>query len=179
MFMTDAESYDLSLREDGCLMEQVTFSPVGVVLSPHKSLAGMPVQPPAAVGCTGEIHLLPEFSEGLLDIEGFSHLMVFYHLHKSAGPLLSATPFLDTKPHGVFATRIPRRPNPLGFSVVRLLSREGAVLHISNVDILDGTPVLDIKPYVPEFDAYPAASSGWFAGKLGDISGKRSDERFL
>lgn len=139
----------------------------------------MPVQPPSAAGFTGEIELLPEYAEGLLDIEGFSHLMVFYHLHKSAGPLLSATPFLDTKPHGVFASRIPRRPNPLGFSVVRLLSREGCVLRIGNVDILDGTPVLDIKPYVPEFDAYPDAASGWFSGKLAGISEKRSDDRFV
>ena len=160
-------------------MEPVTFSPVGVVHSPHKELAGMPVQPPAAAGFTGEIELLPEYAEGLLDIEGFSHLMVFYHLHKGAGPLLSATPFLDTKPHGVFASRIPRRPNPLGFSVVRLLSREGCVLKIGNVDILDGTPVLDVKPYVAEFDAYPDAASGWFSGKLGGISEKRSDDRFV
>ena len=160
-------------------MESVVFSPVGVVHSPHKELAGMPVQPPAAADFTGEIELLPEFAEGLLDIDGFSHLMVFYHLHKSAGPLLSATPFLDTKPHGVFASRIPRRPNPLGFSVVRLLSREGYVLKIGNVDILDGTPVLDIKPYVAEFDAYSDAASGWFAGKLSGISEKRSDDRFL
>ena len=160
-------------------MESVVFSPVGMVHSPHKELAGMPVQPPAAADFTGEIELLPEFAEGLLDIDGFSHLMVFYHLHKSAGPLLSATPFLDTKPHGVFASRIPRRPNPLGFSVVRLLSREGCVLKIGNVDILDGTPVLDIKPYVAEFDAYPDAASGWFAGKLSGISEKRSDDRFL
>ena len=105
--------------------------------------------------------------------------MVFYHLHRSAGPLLSAIPFLDTVPHGVFASRIPRRPNPLGFSVVRLLSRDRNILKIADVDILDGTPVLDIKPYVPEFDSYPNESSGWFAGKLDDMSSKRSDDRFV
>ena len=159
--------------------EPVTFSPVGIVHSPHKELAGMPVQPPAASSFTGEIEIFPEFAEGLLDIEGFSRLMVFYHLHKSSGPLLSAVPFLDTKPHGVFASRIPRRPNALGFSVVRLISRKGCILEIGDVDILDGTPVLDIKPYVPEFDAYPHESSGWFAGKLSGISEKRSDERFV
>ena len=159
-------------------MEPVTFFPVGVVHSPHKALAGMPVQPPSAAEFTGEIEIFPEYAEGLLDIEGFSRLMVFYHLHKSNGPLLIATPFLDTVPHGVFASRIPRRPNALGFSVVRLLSREGNILRIGDVDILDGTPVLDVKPYVPEFDAYPNASSGWFSGKLSGLAEKRSDTRF-
>jgi tRNA-Thr(GGU) m(6)t(6)A37 methyltransferase TsaA len=139
----------------------------------------MPVQPPSAAGIAGEIEIFPEFAEGLLDIEGFSRIMVFYHLHRSAGPLLSAIPFLDTVPHGVFASRIPRRPNPLGFSVVRLLSRDRNILKIADVDILDGTPVLDIKPYVPEFDSYPNESSGWFAGKLDDMSSKRSDDRFV
>jgi tRNA-Thr(GGU) m(6)t(6)A37 methyltransferase TsaA len=160
-------------------MEPVTFTPVGVVHSPHKELSGMPVQPPSAAGIAGEIEIFPEFAEGLLDIEGFSRIMVFYHLHRSAGSLLSAIPFLDTVPHGVFASRIPRRPNPLGFSVVRLLSRDRNILKIADVDILDGTPVLDIKPYVPEFDSYPNESSGWFAGKLDDMSSKRSDDRFV
>ncbi len=160
-------------------MDSVLFSPVGVVHSPHMELAGMPVQPPSAAGIAGEIEIFPEFAEGLLDIEGFSRIMVFYHLHRSAGPLLSAIPFLDTVPHGVFASRIPRRPNPLGFSVVRLLSRDRNILKIADVDILDGTPVLDIKPYVPEFDSYPNESSGWFAGKLDDMSSKRSDDRFV
>lgn len=105
--------------------------------------------------------------------------MIFYHLHKSTGPLLSAKPFLDTVPHGVFASRIPRRPNALGFSIVRLLSRKENILQIRDVDILDGTPVLDIKPYVPAFDSYPNEQSGWFTGKLDSISEKRSDERFV
>ncbi len=161
------------------MMEPVTFTPVGILHSPHKELAGMPVQPTSAAGITGKIEIFPEFEEGLLDIEGFSRIMIFYHLHRSAGPLLSATPFLDTVPHGVFASRIPRRPNPLGFSVVRLISREGNILNIADVDILDGTPVLDIKPYVPEFDAYPNESSGWFEGKLSGIKTKRSDDRFI
>ena len=161
------------------MMEPVTFFPVGVVHSPHKELAGMPVQPPSAAGIAGEIEIFPEYAEGLLDIEGFSRIMVFYHLHRSAGPLLSAIPFLDTVPHGVFASRIPRRPNSLGFSVVRLLSRDRNILKIADVDILDGTPVLDIKPYVPEFDSYPNESSGWFAEKLDDMSSKRSDDRFV
>ncbi|HJJ64052.1 MAG TPA: tRNA (N6-threonylcarbamoyladenosine(37)-N6)-methyltransferase TrmO [Methanocorpusculum sp.] len=160
-------------------MDSVLFSPVGVVHSPHKELSGMPVQPPCAFGIAGEIEIFPEYSDGLLDIEGFSRIMVFYHLHKSAGPLLSAKPFFDTVPHGVFASRIPRRPNPIGFSIVRLVSRDDNILRIEDVDILDGTPVLDIKPYVPEFDSYPNESSGWFEGKLDGMSSKRSDDRFV
>ncbi len=160
-------------------MDAVTFFPVGIIHSPHKELSGMPVQPPSAALFTGDIEIFPEFAAGLKDIEGFSRLMVFYHLHKSTVPLLSATPFFDTVPHGVFASRIPRRPNALGFSVVRLISRNENHLQIGDVDILDGTPVLDIKPYVPEFDAYPNESSGWFAGKLTGMETKRSDDRFL
>ncbi|MDO5845707.1 MAG: tRNA (N6-threonylcarbamoyladenosine(37)-N6)-methyltransferase TrmO [Methanocorpusculum sp.] len=160
-------------------MEEIVFTPIGFVRSPHKTLDGMPIQPPAAREFTGTIEILPEYAEGLTDIEEFSRLMILYHLHKSAGALLSAKPFLDTKVHGVFATRIPRRPNALGFSVVRLLGREGCVLRIGDVDILDGTPVLDIKPYVPQFDAYPDEKSGWFAGKTGGIANARSDGRFI
>ncbi len=160
-------------------MDTIVFTPIGVVHSPHKNLANMPVQPPAAKDFTGSIEIFPEYTPGLEDIEGFSRLMIFYHLHKSPGPLLQATPFLDVKPHGVFSTRIPRRPNALGFSVVRLLGREGTTLQIANVDILDNTPVIDIKPYVPLFDAYPHERYGWFEGKLEDIEQARSDERFM
>lgn len=157
----------------------ITFQPIGYVHSPHKTLDGMPIQPPAAKQFTGEIEVLPEYLEGLVGIEGFSRLMIFYHLHKSAGPLLVAKPFLDTTPHGVFATRIPRRPNALGFSVVKLMGRDGCILKIGDVDILDGTPVIDIKPYVPAFDAYPSERYGWFEGKIGDIESARSDDRFM
>lgn len=160
-------------------MEEISFAPIGFVHSPHKTLDGMPIQPPAARDFTGTIEILPEYAEGLTDIEAFSRLMIFYHLHKSAGPLLVAKPFLDTAVHGVFATRIPRRPNALGFSVVRLLGRNGCRLDIGDVDILDGTPVIDIKPYVPQFDSYPDEKCGWFAGKTGGLERARSDGRFI
>jgi tRNA-Thr(GGU) m(6)t(6)A37 methyltransferase TsaA len=105
--------------------------------------------------------------------------MLIYYLHKSNGCNLTVTPFLDKQSHGVFATRVPKRPNAIGFSVVRLLGREGNALHIGDVDILDGTPLLDIKPYVPLFDAYPDERYGWFEGKLEDIEQARSDDRFM
>ena len=159
-------------------MEPVTYYPVGIIHSPHTNLAGMPIQPPAAKSFTGTIEILPELADGLTGIEGFTRLILIYQLHKSEGFSLTATPFLDTTAHGVFATRVPRRPNQIGFSVVKLLGRKGNVLEIGEVDILDGTPVLDIKPYVPPFDAYPQERYGWFEGKLGAIESARSDDRF-
>lgn len=159
-------------------MDSVIYQPIGIVRSPHTSLAGMPIQPPAAKSFTGTVEILPEFADGLTSIEGFTRLILLYALHKSSGFSLSVTPFLDTTAHGVFATRVPRRPNQIGFSVVRLLGRSGCTLEIGEVDILNGTPVLDIKPYVPQFDAYPHESPGWFLGKLDEIEAARSDDRF-
>ena len=156
----------------------IQFTSIGCVHSPHQDLAGMPIQPPAAKQFSGTIEIYPEFLDGLKDIEGFTRLMLIYHLHKSAGCNLTVKPFLDTQSHGVFATRVPKRPNAIGFSVVRLLKREGDLLHIGEVDILDGTPLLDIKPYVPAFDAYQNERYGWFEGKLTDIEAARSDDRF-
>ena len=157
----------------------IQFSPIGVVHSPHLKLTGMPIQPPAAKEFQGTIEILPEFSDGLNGIEEFTRIMLIYHLHKSIGCNLTVMPFLDTQSHGVFATRVPKRPNAIGFSVVRLLGREENTLHIRDVDILDGTPLLDIKPYVPVFDAYLNERYGWFEGKLNDIEQKRSDDRFV
>ncbi|MDO5843604.1 MAG: tRNA (N6-threonylcarbamoyladenosine(37)-N6)-methyltransferase TrmO [Methanocorpusculum sp.] len=159
-------------------MDSITFSPIGIIHSPHKDLSGMPIQPPAAKEFEGTLEILPEFEEGLEGIDGFTRVMVFYHLHKSAGPLLTAKPFLDTTAHGVFATRIPRRPNALGFSVLRLISRDKNLIKVGDVDILDETPIIDIKPYVPPFDSYPDERYGWFEGKVEDIEKARSDERF-
>ncbi|HJJ51183.1 MAG TPA: tRNA (N6-threonylcarbamoyladenosine(37)-N6)-methyltransferase TrmO [Methanocorpusculum sp.] len=156
----------------------IQFTSIGCIHSPHQDLAGMPIQPPAAKQFSGTIEIYPEFLDGLKDIEGFTRLMLIYHLHKSAGCNLTVKPFLDTQSHGVFATRVPKRPNAIGFSVVRLLKREGDLLHIGEVDILDGTPLLDIKPYVPAFDAYQNERYGWFEGKLTDIEAARSDDRF-
>jgi tRNA-Thr(GGU) m(6)t(6)A37 methyltransferase TsaA len=116
--------------------------------------------------------------EGLKDLEGFSHIILLYHFHQAQEMKLTVIPFLNSHPRGVFATRAPRRPNPIGFSVVKLLRREENILHIENVDILDGTPLLDIKPYVPEFDEHPTDCIGWLEKAKGRVQGKRADDRF-
>jgi len=159
-------------------MEQIVYRPIGVIHSPWREAAGTPIQPVAAAGVAGQIALLPEFAVGLRDLDGFSHLILLYHLHRVTQVHLSVTPFLDTATHGIFATRSPARPNPIGLSVVRLVHAEGNVLHIENVDMLDGTPVLDIKPYVPAFDAPPVERIGWFADKLDTATNARADDRF-
>ena len=138
----------------------------------------MPIQPSGAKGIKGTVDILPEFAEGLKDLEGFSHIILLYHFHKSRSHELIVTPFLDRQPHGVFATRAPRRPNPIGLSVVKLLCIKDNVLHIENVDILDQTPLLDIKPYVPAFDEQSGARTGWLEGKRKDVPKTRSDDRF-
>ncbi len=154
------------------------YRPIGVVHSPFKELAGMPIQPAGAAGVRGAIEVWPEFVAGLQDLAGFSHIIVLYHFHQAQGAQLIVTPFLDDRSHGVFATRAPRRPNPIGLSVVRLLGIDQNVLHVENVDILDGTPVLDIKPYVPEFDHHPADRIGWLEQAKERVENVRADKRF-
>ncbi len=138
----------------------------------------MPIQPGSGFGIQGQIHLKKEYVPGLTDLNGFSHIILIYLFHQSEGYALKVTPFLDTEEHGVFATRAPRRPNPIGFSVVKLIGIEDNVLTIENVDMLDGTPVLDIKPYVPDFDQQGSVSIGWLQNKIGNFKDKRSDDRF-
>jgi tRNA-Thr(GGU) m(6)t(6)A37 methyltransferase TsaA len=121
---------------------------------------------------------LPELAAGLKDLEGFSHVILLYHLHKVRRVDLTVTPFLDSEQRGVFATRAPTRPNPIGLSIVALLRIEGNRLYLGNVDILDGTPLLDIKPYVPEFDQPLEARAGWLEEVRGKVRSVKSDERF-
>ena len=136
------------------------------------------MQPPAAGGVAGTIEIDPTFAGGLNDLDGFSHIIVIYQLHLVRESALSVVPFLDDVPRGIFATRSPTRPNPIGLSVYRLSRIDGTTLHITGVDAVDGSPVLDIKPYVPAFDAPATERIGWFTGKLGDIGHKRADDRF-
>jgi tRNA-Thr(GGU) m(6)t(6)A37 methyltransferase TsaA len=138
----------------------------------------MPIQPAGASGVEGTVEVYNEYIEGLKDLDGFSHIMLLYYFHQTSGYKLSVKPFLDDTEHGLFATRAPRRPNPIGISVVKLNRVDGGVLYIENVDILDGTPLLDIKPYVPEFDNHPADKVGWLADAGGKVENKRSDKRF-
>lgn len=159
-------------------MKEITYQPIGIIHSPFQDITGMPIQPAGAKGIEGTIALSEEFIEGLKDLSGFSHIILIYHFHKSEGYALSVTPFLDKTVRGVFATRAPRRPNSIGISIVELMKVEGNVLHIKNVDILDGTPLLDIKPYVPEFDMQRTGRIGWLSNKAGKAQKMRSDQRF-
>src|SRR5262245_64556810 len=138
----------------------------------------MPLQPPAAPDVEGRIELEPEYASGLLDLDGFSHVWLLAHLHRAASVDLQIVPFLDTEPRGVFATRSPGRPNPIAISVFRLVGVEGATIRVAGVDLLDGTPVLDVKPYVPEFDHVAAERIGWFEGKVAAVHEVRADQRF-
>jgi len=135
--------------------------PIGVIHSPFTEKSSTPIQPTRSQAI-GLVEVQPEFAEGLLDIEGFSHLILLYVFHCSTGYSLQVKPFLDDQLHGLFATRYPCRPNPIGLSVVRLVSRQGNALTIEGADVLDGTPLLDIKPYVPEFDVRADVQTGWY-----------------
>lgn len=159
-------------------MDEISYKPIGIIHTPYEKTGDMPIQPSAAKGISGTIELNPDFTAGLKDIEGFSHLILIYHFHLSFGLSMEVKPFLDDKHHGVFATRAPRRPNNIGLSVVRLIKVEKNILHIENVDIVNGTPLLDIKPFVSDFDAAENVKTGWLTGSKHKISNKKSDNRF-
>ncbi|MGD8366764.1 MAG: tRNA (N6-threonylcarbamoyladenosine(37)-N6)-methyltransferase TrmO [Desulfobacterales bacterium] len=158
--------------------EGIHYTPIGVIRSPFTKIDDMPIQPAGARGVEGTVELRPEYAEGLKDLDGFSHIYLLYHFHQSRGFSLTVTPFLDKTPRGLFATRAPKRPNAIGLSVVRLDRIEGNVLYILDVDILDGTPLLDIKPYVRQFDAADNPSSGWIGKSAMTPDSIRSDDRF-
>lgn len=159
-------------------MPPIEMTPIGIIRSPFKTPAGMPIQPAAAAGARGTVEVFAQFHAALDDLDGFSHLILLYCFHRSRGFQAHVVPFMDSEPRGLFATRAPTRPNPIGLSVVQLDRVEGGVLHIRNVDVLDGTPLLDIKPYVPEFDAPREARIGWLERTREAIPHRRSDERF-
>ena len=160
-------------------MEKIIYQPIGRVRSPHKEPKGTPIQPTAAEGVEGEIEILPEYVEGLTDLDGFSHLILLYHFHLMKKVTLTATPFMEDKEHGIFAIRAPSRPNPIGLSIVRLLRVEGNILYITDVDIVDNTPLLDIKPYVPDFDKREGVQFGWLEKHIEKLPEKKDDGRFV
>jgi len=159
-------------------MQQIIFQPIGMIRTPFQTCEGMPIQPRGARSNEGQVVLDTTFAEGLNDIDGFSHLILIYHFHKSEGYRLTVKPFLDDRDRGVFATRAPRRPNAVGLSVVSLLGRQGHVLRVGDIDVVDRTPLLDIKPFVPAFDAPVATAIGWLDGKAEQFRVKRADDRF-
>jgi len=160
------------------IMDTICYNPIGIIHTPFKELDGMPIQPIGAVGIKGTIELKEEFVGGLQDLDGFSHIILIYHFHLAKGFSLKVIPFMDNEQHGIFSTRAPKRPNPIGISVVRLTKIKGNTLHVENTDILDGTPLLDIKPFVPEFDAPEVDRIGWLGGAQNKAANIRADERF-
>ncbi len=156
----------------------ITYHPIGIIHSPFHDIAAMPIQPSGALGIRGEVEIYPQFAAGLQDLDGFSHVILLYHFHRVQEAKLRVVPFMDSEPRGIFATRAPKRPNPLGMSVVRLLAVEGARLRIENVDVLDGTPLLDLKPYVPAFVHATDVRVGWLERVQAQVRTHRSDRRF-
>ena len=161
-------------------MESITYEPIGVVRSPFKEPRGTPIQPPAAVGVEGTVEINPGLVDGLKDLDGFAHIILIYHFHLSKPSSLQLKPFMDDEPHGVFAMRGPSRANPIGLSVVRLTEIEGNLLRVKDVDIVDGSPLLDVKPYVLHFDLRddPEVRIGWLDQNVQKLEASRDDGRF-
>ena len=159
-------------------MNEIKYRPIGVIHSLFEEPEGTPIQPAGAEGIEGTVELFPKYAEGLKDLEGFSHIILLYHFHLSKGPSLKVRPYMDNEAHGVFAMRGPSRPNSIGISVVRLVRIEENILHIQDVDIVDGTPLLDIKPYVPEFDIREVEKTGWLERNVHKLSTSKDDGRF-
>lgn len=166
----------VSIR-DG-VMDKIRYNPIGVVHSPFKEPRGTPIQPAGAKDVNGTVEVYPEYVEGLKDVDGFSHIILIYHFHLSKETSLKEKPYMDEEAHGVFAVRGPSRPNPIGISIVRLTKIEENTIHIEDVDIVDGTPLLDIKPYVPEFDIREVEKIGWLDKNVHKLTTTKDDGRF-
>jgi tRNA (adenine37-N6)-methyltransferase len=159
-------------------LNQISYTPIGIIHSPFSELDGMPIQPSAAQGIKGHILINEDLVKGLDDLDGFSHIYLLYHLHLSNSYNLKVIPFLDDQLRGIFSTRAPKRPNPIGLSVVKLIKIVLNRLEIENVDIIDGTPLLDIKPYVSDMDEVNHCRVGWLSKHLKEIHSRKSDQRF-
>ncbi len=155
-----------------------TIEPIGTIHSPYSSIEDMPIQPKGALKIQGHVLMAKQYSKGLQDLKGFSHIYLLYHFHEASRTELLVTPFMDTEKRGVFATRSPLRPNHIGISIVKLVEVEGNKVTVEGIDILDGTPLLDIKPYIEKFDGVKESTSGWMRASADEISRKRSDNRF-
>ncbi len=161
------------------IYNEIIYKPIGIINSPFKEAKGTPIQPTAAKGVDGEITIFNDYIEGLTDLEGFSNIILLYHFHLSGKALLKIKPFMDDRTHGIFATRAPSRPNPIGFSIVRLVNICNNKLHIKDIDIIDGTFLLDIKPFIPEFDMREAKKTGWIKNNIHKLTNSKDDGRFL
>ena len=159
--------------------DEIIYKPIGIIHSPFKEAKGTPIQPTAAKGVDGEIIIFNEYIEGLTDLEGFSYIILLYNFHLSGKTKLKIKPFMDDRTHGIFATRAPSRPNPIGLSVVRLVNIRNNKLHIKDIDIVDGTSLLDIKPFIPEFDIRKVEKTGWIKNNVHKLANSKDDGRFL
>jgi tRNA-Thr(GGU) m(6)t(6)A37 methyltransferase TsaA len=157
-------------------MSPLPLEPIRRIHSPFVEAAGTPIQPVFAGGAAGRVVVDAGWAEALDDLDGFERIWLLYWMDRVDGARAKVIPYRDVHPRGLFATRSPRRPNPIGLSVVRLVRREGNVLHVADVDVLDGTPLLDVKPYVPAFDAHPVSRAGWY--DLGASDRRTADGRF-
>jgi len=156
----------------------VTYQPIGIIHSPFNRLEDMPIQPTSETSGSGIVEIFPQFAAGLKDLDGFSHIYLLYHFHKAGQFRLTVTPFLDQEPRGVFATRAPSRPNPIGLSLVELVRIENTLLYVHGLDVLNETPLLDVKPYVPQFESPSDVRIGWLEGVKGNVRTQKSDNRF-
>ena len=157
---------------------KITYKPIGIIHSPFKEPKGTPIQPYTAKGIRGIVEIFPEYIKGLKDIEGFSHIILLYHFHLAKDYSLDVKPFMDSKLHGLFATRAPARPNPIGLSVVRLIKVKENKIYIKDVDIIEGTPLLDVKPFVEEFDQPGILKRGWLEKNINKLPKSKDDGRF-
>jgi len=160
-------------------MKEIIYKPIGIIHSPFKNPKGTPIQPIAAKDIEGVIEVYPEYTEGLLDLDGFSHIIVLFHCHLSNKMFLKVKPYMDDIEHGVFATRAPARPNSIGLSIVSLIKIDKNLLYIKDIDIVDGTPLLDIKPYVERFDYTENSKKGWLEKNIKKLLKAKDDGRFI
>ena len=160
-------------------MVEIRLRPIGIIHSPFTTPKGTPIQSAAGRNVRATVEVYPEYAQGLRDLEGFSHLILLFHCHRARPYSLAVVPFMDSAARGVFATRAPSRPNAIGLSVVRLVSRAENILRIQEVDILDGTPLLDIKPYIEDFDVRRNTRKGWLETKIGRLHNTQDDARFV
>ncbi|MCP3872439.1 MAG: tRNA (N6-threonylcarbamoyladenosine(37)-N6)-methyltransferase TrmO [Desulfobacteraceae bacterium] len=158
---------------------EFTITQIGIIETPFENLEGMPIQPSGAKKVVGTVVINEEYIQGLKDLEGFSHIILLYYFHKSKGYNLMVTPFLDDQKRGLFSTRAPRRPNSIGLSIVELISIQGNKIRINGIDVLNNTPLVDIKPYVPGFDTKEVTSVGWLKKMQDKAKFLKSDDRFV
>lgn len=159
-------------------MKKIVYKPIGIIYTPFKRREGTPIQPKAGKGIKAKVEVFPEYVEGLKNLDKFSHIILVYHFHLSKGFKLHVVPYMDKEERGVFATRAPKRPNPIGISLVRLIKIKKNILYIKDIDIIDGTPLLDIKPYVPQFDEKEDVKIGWLEKRIHKLPHTKDNGRF-